>query len=159
MAFTPVPSKAAVLGAGTVLSILGPSGVTPAATPTPVGELSDFKFGGWKMGTTNNTNFDSGQIVQKLGTLLDYGTLSGTYNNIANNPGQLLVLTALKSGVAYDFTLQLEPNPLAGQTTTGNLYTMSGIVTEAGAFDLSQTKVSSCNFTLDLNSVSITQGS
>jgi hypothetical protein len=121
--------------------------------------LSDFKFDGWKMGTTTNTNFDSGQVTKKLGTLLDYGTLSGTYNNVASNAGQLALLTALKSGVAYDFTLQLEPNPLAAQTTTGNLYALSGIVTEAGGFDLSQTKVSSCPFTIDLNDVTITPGS
>src|SRR5260370_9988738 len=144
--FTPVPSKAMVLGSGTVLSILGPTGITPAATPVPIGELSDFKFNGWKMGTTTNSNFDSGQVTKKLGTMLDYGTLSGAYNNVASNPGQLAMLTALKSGVSYDFTLQLPPNPLASQTTTGNLYALSGIVTEAGGFDLSHTNVSSCPF-------------
>jgi hypothetical protein len=153
-----IPSKAVVNGAGTVLAILGPTGITPAATPTPIGELSDFKFAGWKMGTTNNTNFDSGQIVQKLGTLLDYGTLTGTYNNVASNAGQLLLLTALKSGVSYDFTLTLQPNHLAGQILTGNSYAISAIVTEAGGFDLSQTKVSSCSFTLDINNVVITVG-
>jgi hypothetical protein len=158
MTFSPIPSKAIVLGAGTTLSIVGLTGATSSGSPTPIGELSDFKFDGWKVSTTNNTNFDSGQVVQKLGTLLDYGTLSGTYNNIANNPGQLLLLTALKSTVSYDFVLQLPPNPLAGQTSVGNSYAISGIVTEAGGFDLSQTKVSSCSFTIDLNVVSITTG-
>ncbi|RZU39330.1 hypothetical protein [Edaphobacter modestus] len=157
--FVPVPSKAVVLGAGTTLSILGPTGVTPAATPTHIGELNDFKFDGWKTSTTNNTNFDSGQITQKLGTLFDYGTLSGTYNNIANDPGQVALLAAAKSGVAYDFVLQLPVNALAGQTTQGNSYAISAIVTEAGGFDISQTKVSQCSFTLDINSVTVTAGS
>jgi hypothetical protein len=114
---------------------------------------------GEQVTTTNNTNFDSGPIVQKLGTLLDYGTLSGTYNRVSNNAGQLALIAANANGAAYDFKLQLEPNPLAGQTTTGDLYTLSGIVTEAGAFDLSQTKVAQGTFTVDLNSVTFTAGS
>lgn len=157
--FTPVKSKAVVLGAGSVLSILGPTGVLPAATPTNIGELSDAKFTGWKTSTTNNTNFDSGNIVQKLGTLFDWGTITATYNNVPTDPGQLLLLTAMKSGVAYDFTLQLPIEPLWGQTTKGHLYTISAVVTEAGGFDFSQTKVSSCSLTLDVNDILITAGS
>lgn len=155
--FTPVPSKAQVLGAGCILNILGKTGVTPAGTPVPIGELSDFKFGGFKRATTPNTNFDSGDTVQKLGTTLDYGTLTGTYNRVSSNAGQLALIAALKDGAAYDFTLVLEPNLLTGQTS-GDSYAISGIVTEAGAFDLSQTKVSSAPFTLDLNSVVFTAG-
>jgi hypothetical protein len=151
------PSKSAVLGAGSSLSIGGPTGGT-TTTFTHIGELSDFKFDGWTMGKTDSTNYDSGQIVQKLGTLLDYGTLSGTYNNIANDAGQIALLAAFKTGVSYDFKLQLQPNPLAGQTTTGNLYAISGIITKAGGFDLSQTKVSTCPFELDVNSVTVTPG-
>jgi hypothetical protein len=157
--FVPVPSKAVVLGSGSVLSILGPTGVTPAATPVPIGELTDFKFDGFKTSTANNTNFDSGNVVQKLGTLFDWGTLSGTYNNIQSNPGQLALLAAAKSRVSFDFTLQLPPNPLENQTTTGNLYALSGIVVSAGGFDLSQTKVSQASFSIDLNDVKVTAGS
>jgi hypothetical protein len=158
-AFVPVPSKAQILGAGCTLSILGQTGVTPAGTPVPIGELTDFKFSSIKRATTTNTNFDSGQTVQKLGTTLDLGSLTGTYNRVSNNAGQLALIAANANGAAYDFQLQLEPNLLAGQTTTGDLYKVSGIVTEAGAFDLSQTKVSSCQFTIDLNSVVFTAGS
>jgi hypothetical protein len=158
MPFTPTASKAVVLGSGCELSILGPTGVTPAATSVPIGEITDFKFDGWKASTTNSTNFDSGNVVKKLGTLFDWGTLSGTMNNIGTNPGQMAMLAAMKSRVAYDFTLQLPPNPLELETTTGKLYTLSGIVTSAGGFDLSQTKVSQASFAIDLNDVQITPG-
>jgi hypothetical protein len=158
MTFTPVASKASVLGAGTVLSIGSPTGTTGTETYVPIGELNDFKFDGWKMGTTNNTNFDSGQVAQKLGTILDYGTLSGTYNNVSNNAGQMALLAAMKSGVAYDFKLQLPVQPLLSQSTAGDSYALSGIVTEAGGFDISQTKVSQASFSIDLNSVVLTPG-
>jgi hypothetical protein len=156
--FTPVSSKAIVLGSGTVLSILGPTGVTPAATAVPLGELSDGKFDGWKVSTTNNTNFDSGNVVQKLGTLFDWGTLTATYNNVATNAGQLAVLTAMKTRVSYDFTLQLPVEVLWSQTTTGHLYTVSGVIASAGGFDFSQTKVSSCTLTIDINNVVVVAG-
>ena len=159
MPFVPVPSKAQVLGAGCTLSILGITGVVPAGSPVAIGELTDFKFNSIKRATTTNTNFDSGQTVQKLGTLLDFGSLTGTYNRVSTNAGQLALIAANANGAAYDFQLQLEPNALAGQTTTGDLYKLSGIVTEAGAFDLSQSKVSSCTFTIELNSVVFTAGS
>jgi len=159
MPFTSTASKAAVLGSGTILSILGPTGVTPAATPVAIGEISDFKFDGWKTSTTTNTNFDSGNVVQNLGTLFDWGTLTATYNNVPNNPGQLALLAAAQSRVAYDFTLQLPNEPLWGQILTGNLYTISGVVTSAGGFDASQTKVSSCQLTVQINNIVITAGS
>lgn len=159
-AFVPVPSKAAVLGAGCVLSIGGVTGATGTETFIPIGEISDFKFDGFKRSTTTNTNFDSGQIQQDLGTILDFGTLSGTYNRVSTNTGQLALIAALQSssGAAYDFKLQLAINPLVGQTTSGDTYQLSGIVTEAGAFDLSQTKVSSSTFSIKLNSVAFTAG-
>ena len=156
----PTPSLAAVLGTGSVLSILGPTGVTPPATPTPIGELTgEPKFEGWKMGLTTNTNFDSGNVVQSLGTLLDYGSFTSDYNYISSNAGQLLLITALKSGVSYDFTLQLPKQPLLGQTTSGNLYAMSGVVTEAGGFGISQDKTSSSSLSIKLNSITFTAGS
>jgi hypothetical protein len=159
MTFIPVASKAQVLGAGCTLTIGGLTGVTGSETFLPIGELTDFKFDAIKRATTTNTNFDSGQTVQYLGTTLDYGSLSGTYNRVSTNTGQLALIAANAQGGAYDFKLQLEPNPLAGQTTTGDLYTLTGIVTEAGAFDLSQTKVAACTFSIQLNGVLFTAGS
>ena len=159
MPFTPVPSKAQILGSGCTLSIGPATGTTGTEVYVPIGELSDFKFSSIKRSTTTNTNFDSGQVVQKLGTTLDLGSLTGTYNRVSNNAGQLALIAANANGAAFDFTLQLTPNPLAGQTLTGDLYKLSGIVTEAGAFDLSQTKVSSATFSIDLNSVLFTAGS
>lgn len=157
--FVPTPSKSVVLGSGTVLSILGPTGAIPAATPVHIAEVSDMKFDGWKTSTTTTTNFDSGNVVQNLGTQFDWGTFSATYNNIPSDPGQLALLVAAKSRVSYDFTLQLLPEPLWEQTTTGNLYTISGIVTSAGGFDMSQTKVSSCTLTVQINNIVVVAGS
>lgn len=159
MSFSPTPSRAAVIGSGTILSILGPTGTTPAGTTVPIGEISDLKFDGWKTSTTTNTNFDSGNIEQNLGTLFNWGTLTATYNNVPGNAGQAALLAAAQSRVAYDFTLQLPVEPLWGQILTGNLYAISAIVTSAGGFDMSQTKVSSCSLTLQINSVAITAGS
>jgi len=157
----PVASKASVLGAGTVLSIGGVTGATGTETFVPIGELTDFKFDGFKRDTAQNTNFDSGQIRQDLGTILDYGTLSGTYNRVSTNTGQLALIAALQtsSGAAYDFKLQLPVNALLGQTTTGDSYAISGIVTEAGSFDISQTKVSTSNFSIKINTLTFTAGS
>jgi hypothetical protein len=121
--------------------------------------MSDFKFNSIKRATTTNSNFDSGQNVQKLGTMLDFGSLTGTYNRVSNNARQMALIAANLNVATYDFQLQREPNPAINQTTTGDLYKLSGIVTEAGAFDLSQTKVSSCTFTIELNSVAFTAGS
>lgn len=156
MTFTPVPSKAVVIGSGAVLSILGVTGGT--ATAVAIAEVSEMKFDGWKTSTTTNTNFDSGNIVQNLGTLFDWGTFSATYNNIPSNAGQLALLVAAKSRVSYDFSLQLLPEALWTQTTTGNLYTISGIVTSAGGFDMSQTKTSTCTLTVQINNIVVTAG-
>ena len=65
-----VPSKAQVLGAGCTLSIGGITGVTGTPTFVAVGfepcrTSSSHRS---SVSTTTNTNFDSGQIVQKLGT-------------------------------------------------------------------------------------------
>jgi hypothetical protein len=157
MSFTPVASKAVVLGSGTVLSILGPTG--SSATPVHVGEVSDLKFSGWKTSTTTNTNYDSGNVEQNLGTLFSWGSLTATYNFLPNDPGQISLLTAAQSRVSYDFTLQLPAEPLWNQILTGNLYTISGIVTSAGAFDTSQTKVSSASLEITINNIVVVAGS
>jgi hypothetical protein len=156
MPFVPVASKAQILGSGCVLSIGNITGGTDVYVA--IGELNEYQFDGQKLGTTTNTNFDSGNTVQYLGTLLDFGTLSGTYNRVSNNAGQLALIAAQRTGFAYDFKLQLLPNTLAGQITTGDSYVISGIVTECDAFDISQSKVSMAKFTLQINSKTFTAG-
>jgi hypothetical protein len=151
-------SKSVVLGAGTVLSIGGLTGATGTETFVAIGEISDAKFDGFKRATTKSDNFDSGTISQYLPTMLDYSTFTGTYNRISTNAGQLAMIAALQNGGSYDFKLQLTVEPLLSQTTTGDLITFSAIVTEAGSFDLSMTKVSSCSFSLQLNSYLFTAG-
>ena len=104
------------------------------------------------------TNFDSKGVAQKLGTILDLGTFTFTCNRVSNNAGQIAVNAACISGGSFDFHMQLPINPLVGQTTIGDLVVMSGIVTEAGSFDVSLDKVSEYTFTLDLNAYSVTVG-
>jgi hypothetical protein len=155
----PTSSKSAVIGAGSVLSIGSVTGAGGTETFTPIGEISDAKFDGMKRATTKSDNFDSGQISQYLGTMLDYGTFTGTYNRVSTNAGQIALNAALQNGAAYDFKLQIPVEPLLEQTTIGDLITFSAIVVEATGFDLSQTKVSSCPFSLQLNSFTFTAGS
>ncbi len=151
-------SAAQVAGTGTVVSI---GGLTGGATTTftAIGEISDFKSSGRKRGTTPVTNFDSLGIVRKLGTTLDLGQVDMTVNRVSDNAGQEAVIAANLQGGAYDFKVQLPINPDIGQTTTGDLVTFSGIVTEAGDFDISLTKASEYTFSVDLNSWTVTAGS
>jgi hypothetical protein len=153
----PTNSKAQVLGSGCTLAIGGVTGVTPAPTPLDIGELTDIKVPSMKRDTTTNTNFATGDIKQYLATLLDFGVVTCSYNRVSTDAGQLAVIAAVQTKSAYDFTLTLEPNPLIGQTS-GDVIALSGIVTEAGGFDTSQTKVASGSFSMQLNSYSFTAG-
>jgi hypothetical protein len=142
----PTNSKAQVLGSGCTLAIGGVTGVTPAPTPLDIGELTDIKVPSMKR-----------DIKQYLATLLDFGVVTCSYNRVSTDAGQLAVIAAVQTKSAYDFTLTLEPNPLIGQTS-GDVIALSGIVTEAGGFDTSQTKVASGSFSMQLNSYSFTAG-
>ena len=159
MALQAGQSAAQVAGTGTVVSIGGLTGSTGTETFTVIGEVKDAKHSGVKKSTTPSTSFDSKGIVQKLGTLVDLGSFTFTCNRVSNNAGQLAVNAACLTTGAYDFHMQLPINPLIGQTTVGDLIVMSGIVTEAGAFSVSLDKVSEYEFTLDLNSYTVTAGS
>jgi hypothetical protein len=153
-------SKGQVAGIGAVISIGALTGTTGTETFTPIGEINDGKFSGFKRNTTPTTNFNSGGLVTNLSTTLDYGTFTGTVIRVSNDAGQMALSAALVQGGAYDFEIQLEPNAADGQTTTGDLVTFSAIVTEAGAFDLSLTKASEFPITLTINgAVTFTAGS
>lgn len=158
MALQAGQSAAQILGTGSILSIGGLTGASGTETFLTIGEVKDAKPSGQKRGTTMATNFDSRGIAQKLGGILDLGTFTFTTNRVSNNAGQLAVNAACIANGSYDFKLQLPANPLIGQTT-GDLITMSAIVTEAGSFNISLDKESEYSFTIDLNSYTVQAGS
>lgn len=152
-------SAAQVSGIGAVISIGGPTGVSGTETFTPIGAVSNFKNTGRKRSVTTTTNFGSLGIVQKLGTVLDLGQATFTVFRVSNDPGQMAVIAANLSPAAYDFKLQMPINPLIGQSTAGDLITFSGVVTEAGDFDVDISKASEFTVTVDVIAYSVTAGS
>lgn len=144
-------SLAAVLGTDTVVSIGAITGGTGTETFVEIAEVSDAKLSGRKRATTTTTNFKSLNKARKLGTILDCGTLTLTMNRVPNDPGQLALSAANVEGSAYDFTIQLPINAKVGQTTKGDLITLSGIVTECGGFDVSLSKQAEITATIDID--------
>jgi hypothetical protein len=138
-------------GVGAVVSIGGVTGASGTETFTVIGEVADAKFSGRKLATSSTTNFDSLGYARKVGTILDFGQFTCTVERVGNDAGQLALIAANASRVAYDFKVQLPINPKIGQTTTGDLITFSGLVTEAGDFDISLTKASEYTFTIEID--------
>jgi len=142
------PSKAQAAGTGCVVSIGGPTGGTDVFVA--IGEVQTLKFGGAKRGVIDVTNFDSGGVAQKLGTILDSGQVSMSVVRVSADAGQTAVVAAFNAqpAVPYDFKVVL---PLApGQTTTGDTITFSAIVASAGDFDVDINKEALFDFTLDI---------
>jgi predicted secreted protein len=124
MAYT---GSKAFTGKGTIFSI-GTTGATP--TFTPVSELKTFAFSGAKNDTEDITNSDSlGRAREFLVTLLDSGEISITGNYVGGDAGQVAFRAAFNSGSILPFKMQLPTAP--GQTTTGDLFTFSGLVVES----------------------------
>ena len=144
-----VPSKAQANGAGTVVSIGGITGSTGTETFLPVGAITDAKFSGMKGAVTDVSTF-AANVKRKLGTIVDYGTFTFTTLRVSNDPGQAACVAACAAGSLYNFEIQLVPNTAAGQTATGDLIKLSGVVTEAGGFDLSLTKQADATVTIDI---------
>ena len=154
-------SKGQVAGNSTTISIGGYTGST-SETFTAIGEVKDASRTGLKRGIAEVTSFSSGNRARKLATVLDEGQVEFTCARIANDAGQLALLAAayVEPPVAYDFQVQLPVNPHAGQTTVGDLYAFSALVSLPGTFDISLTKESDLKFTLDIDgAVTVTRGS
>ncbi|ADW69012.1 hypothetical protein [Granulicella tundricola] len=158
MALAAGASAAQVAGTGAILSIGGPTGAGGSEVFVTIGEVKDAKLSGRKTSTTMSTNFASLGIQQKVATITDLGTATFTANRVGNDAGQLAINAAQLTRVPYDFKFQIPPNTVNGQTT-GDLITFSGIITEAGSFDVSLDKVSEYTFTVDLNSYNSVLGS
>lgn len=143
-------SKATVSGIGAILSIGAITGSTGTETFTPLGEIMDYKHSGVKRGTVMTTNFNSGGVASKLGTILDWGQITLTVNRVSSDAGYTAVRAALVQGGIYDFQFQFpEEN---GQTTKGDLQTFSAIVTGFD-LDVALEKQDQVNITLDITGV------
>ncbi len=150
MSYPAGSSLSQVSGIGTIISIGSVTGAGGTETFTPIGEVSDGKFTGRKLATVMTTSFDSQGVARKIATILDYGQFSGTVLRVSNNAGQMACHAAQVARVAYDFKVQLPVDPRT-QTTTGDLYTFSAIVTDVGNFDISISKASEFTLTLDID--------
>ncbi len=142
------PSKG-YIGKGTVFSIgSGGTGETFVA----VAQLKTAQFGGQKMNFEDITNLDSASVgatvlKEQMPTTADAGTvaLSGIF--LPSDAGQTALTTAY-NGALTDFKIQLPKGPL--QTTTGNLYTFSGYVSEQPLPDIQFDKVLTFKVTITL---------
>jgi predicted secreted protein len=116
-------------GKGTVLGIGPIVGSTGTATFVPIAELKTFNFSGTKNDIEDVTNSDSaGRAREYLVTLLDSGDISVSGNYIAGDAGQTAFRAAFNLGSVNEWEIQLPKTPL--QTTTGDLITFNGVVTE-----------------------------
>jgi len=152
-------SKAQSTAVGTIISIGGVTGATGTETFTPVGSITNAKVSGLKIATTDVSTFLA-NVKRKLGTIVDYGTVTFTTLRVSNDAGQAAVIAAAATAQNYDFKIQLEPNSAASQTTIGDLITFSALVSEAGGFDLDLNKQPDYSFTLEIDGAwVVTEGS
>jgi hypothetical protein len=152
------PSKASSLAIGTTVSIGFPTGYPGMSeTFTPVGEVTTAKFSGIKVPTVDVSNFAT-PAKRKMATLPDYGTFTFTVLQVPNDAGQAAMLAAAASTVPYDFQIQLPVDEEVYEyssppVTTGTMIAFSGIVTEAGGFDIDLTKASEISYTVEIDGV------
>jgi hypothetical protein len=140
---------------------VGPlASATGTPTYTSLAEITAVDFSGAKRSVLNPTNMQSGGIVEKLDTLLDNGQIKLTMNRITNDAGQLALAAAFTAGGKYLFQVTEPVNAEIGQTTTGNKYAFTAIISEGPAFSLDPTKLTVLSYTLDVSGgISFTAGS
>lgn len=138
--------------AGAILSI------TSGAELVPILQLKTFNLPAakWKYDTVTNSSSPTvagGQVIEEsVPTSVDPGEASFSGVFLPSDPGQLAVATAFASGAAVPFTLQLKP--IAGQVTTGNLYSFTAYVQSMPVPDgLDAEKVALVKINLKLNTI------
>jgi hypothetical protein len=132
-----LPSKAQV-GRSASISIGSQTGTTGTETWTKVSEAISIERSGQKRSTIKTTNLDSGEYDTYLGTQIDGGTWTVSCNRIPTDAGYIAVMAAMNTsgGPAFDFKVQFPIDTEAGQTTAGDVYSFSAIITEADGFSL-----------------------
>src|ERR1700739_1857124 len=142
-------SKASV-GMGTSVSI-GPLAGATTPTYTAIGEITAIEFSGAKRSVLMTTNMESGGIVEKLDTLADFGQIKLTMNRVTNDAGQLALRAAFVAGGKYLWQIQEPVDAVIGQTTTGNLYALTAIISDGPSFSLDPEKQTVISYTLDIS--------
>jgi hypothetical protein len=132
-----LPSRATV-GRSASLYIGAQTGATGTEVWVKVSEAISIERSGLKRSTIKTTNLDSGEYDTYLSTQIDGGTWSISANRIPTDAGYLAVIAAMNvsGGPAYDFKVQLPIDTEASQTTAGDVYTFSGIITDVDGFSL-----------------------
>jgi hypothetical protein len=151
-------SKGAI-GKGAVLSIM------VSSTATPVAQIKTLQLNGQKVSYDDISNLDSPAlgtslvaVKEKLPATAEAGTLaiSGIY--LPANAGYEALAAAYLTQALTTFTMQLPIVP--GQTTSGNLYSLSGYVSEAPHPDVQWDKTMMFKCTIELAAnPTFTQGS
>jgi hypothetical protein len=124
-------------GRGTIIAI--------GATPTTIGECSDFPLNRSKWETVDVTNFQSGSDGEFITTIRKPGSVTIKGNRVVSDAGQVLVEAAYQSGAISAFTVTL-PKTIS-QSTSGDKYTFSALVL---SLDFSIQPTKQIEFSLDL---------
>lgn len=129
-----------------VLAIGDATSGTPSTTYQAVGAIVDITNSGVKLGSVTSNTLAS-RNVRRIGTTLDFGTVTVTVNNDSSDTGQSAVSAAQLAAVPYDFVVQYKDSA-AGKTITA---AFSALVTEFGAFDLADDKLNTSKIELSID--------
>lgn len=141
---TPATYVKGTVAAGTaVLAIGGATSSTPSTTYTALGGLSDVAASGVKLGSVASTDLSS-RNVRRLGTTLDFGTITATVKNASSDAGQTAASAAQLAAVPYDFVVQYNDEDAQKTVTVA----FSALVTEFGGLDLGDEKINTSKIEL-----------
>jgi hypothetical protein len=124
-------------GRGSIVSI--------GATPTVIGEVTDFPLQRGKWDFADVTNLQSGSDSEMLATMRKAASFTMKGNRVAADAGQVLVETAYQAGSLQTFSVELPK--ISTQTTKGDAYNFSAYVA-GSSFSVSPTK--QIEFSIDL---------
>ena len=125
----PYTGSQAQAGRGTTVGI--------GATPTLIGEISDFPLNRPDWDFVDTTNFESGSDAEMLSTIRKAPTIEMKGNRVAGDAGQVAVETAYQAGTISSFTVTLPKT--STQTTSGDKYVFNAYVKNCN-FSIQTTK-------------------
>ena len=144
-------SQKVFTGRGTVTKF-GPVTATAQAYPNTLPVLKTIGFSGITIKTEDTTNMDSvGAFEEFIATTANSGEITLTGFKVPGDPGPT-AFRVLTTGLGL-IALSVQC-PIAGsQTTTGDLYTLVGVVTELQEADLSYEKATTWMAKIKINGV------
>jgi hypothetical protein len=118
-------ASAAQTGSGVLFQIN--TGTILSPTWTVISEITDFTQSGKSNKTADVTNLQS-PAEEFIATIQSPGTYDLTYNRVSADPGQAAVVSNFNNKTTVQFEVTLPKT--ASQTSTGDLYKFSAVVTE-----------------------------